>query len=442
MDGSSREGGLGDEERQGDFVDTSNQPPPAADTEGPPDFLDENATEQPGTFAGEEQPPPPPPPARVGDAPDFLDSEGTNNIPAEQPAEEAYIPSDDVEAGDAAQEMDFTIDGEGDEDKPEERDMDDDVEEIPFGEEGEFEKEDEDDMEVFEDEEESDEEDGQDVPLAGGDGTTTKRRKRRVIKNWRKTTKKEKEPSKAEKRRRRRACCILFCCCILILILILLLLFLVFKKDEEPDPVFDDDDEVGFVDDFFGFGDSLVPDNVQTTPFDPYVKGDCDFSDNFQPHVISQCECDGKVSIVADDIRELYGLLREKLMPELYSPEMGEWNEPITSCSARNQALLWLSSGDTRRAGDLVQRFLSVTAYVAMNGTKWDYQNLWLSDQNECLWLGLQCNSRFQIHSLALDTINIFGKVRCMLFVRFWLCVFLASFYINTLLTGCTLYLH
>lgn len=384
--------GLEEDERQGDLLDTA----------GDDDFPQQE--DAPATDLPAQEDP------VTNGSPDFLDTEGTSNMPAEEPAEEADIPSGEVEIDD--------------DDHPEERDLDYEEEEepdaIPFGDEGDFgyKDEDEDDVEYFDDEG-LDDGDGQDVPLTDADDGTgkPKRRRRRIIKSWRKSTKKEKrEPSKAEKRRRRRAFCILFCCCcLLILILILLLVFLVFNKDDGTKPAPNDDDQVNFVDDFFGFGDNLVPDNVQTTPFDPYVKGDCDFSDNYQPHVISQCQCDGKVTIVADDIRELYDLLRDKLMPELYSPEMGSWNEPITSCSARNQALLWLSSGDTRRAGDLVQRFITATAYVAMNGTKWDYQNLWLSDQNECLWLGLQCNSRFQIHSLALDTINIFGKVHFFL---------------------------
>ena len=301
-------------------------------------------------------------------------------------------------------------------------DNEDDDYSTPFQDEGGF--DDKEDVELFDDEDDDEDVEEDDVPLTGAvDGT--RKKKRRIFTKYKKKTTTEREPSKAEKRRRRRACCLLICCCLLILLIILLLIFLVFKEDDDPvnDGVPDDDGDDGFVDDFFGFGDGLVPDSVQTTPFDPYVKDDCDFSDNFQPHVLAQCICYGKVSIIADDIRELYTLLKTRLMPELYTEEGTMWDEPITSCDPRNQALLWLSSGDTRRSGDLVQRFLTSTAYIAMNGTKWDYQNLWLSDQNECLWIGLKCNKRFQIHSLALDTINIFGTVR-ICFVGWFVFVF------------------
>ena len=337
---------------------------------------------------------------------DLLDDEAgvldsapdTSNVPGEEEKEEIEDMND---IGEVDDDGNFK-----------ERGADDDDFSTPFQDEGGF--DDKEDPELFDDEDDDDEVDDDEVPLAAAvDGK--KKKKRQIFTKYKKKRTTEREPSKAEKRRRRRAFCLLICCCLLILLIILLLIFLVFKKDDDPgnDPrVADDDGDDGFVDDFFGFGDGLVPDNVQTTPFDDYVKDDCDFSDNFQPHVLAQCICYGKVSIIADDIRELYTLLKTRLMPELYTEEGTMWDEPITSCDARNQALLWLSSGDTRRSGDLVQRFLTSTAYIAMNGTKWDYQNLWLSEQNECLWLGLQCNKRFQIHSLALDTINIFGTVR------------------------------
>lgn len=284
---------------------------------------------------------------------------------------------------------------------------DDEFEPTPFEDVGDFDKEDiEEDEWVDEDDEEDEEE-----PLAKDDKTSSK--KKRLIWKMKKKSKKKKEPkplSDAEKRRRRRALCLLICCCLLIIIILILIFVLVFGNKEEPPPVEDDDDD-GFMDDFFGFGNDLVDDSIQTTPLDPYVKGDCDFSDNIQPHVISQCQCDGRITIVAEDIRNLHAHLKEKLMPELYR-EFGGYNVPITSCDPKNQALIWLSSGDTRRAGDLVQRYLTAMAFISMNGTKWDYQNLWLSDHNECMWYGLQCNKRYQVHSVALDTMNIFGNVR------------------------------
>lgn len=165
--------------------------------------------------------------------------------------------------------------------------------------------------------------------------------------------------------------------------------------------------------DYFGAFEDLVSTEILNTPFDPYVRGDCDFSDNFQPHVLLQCECYSTMSIVADDTLELYVRLRSTMASELYGGEKA-WNttdEPATSCSPRNQALLWLASGDTRRSGDLAQRFIATMLYVSLNGTQWDDSSRWLSDANECLWLGLECNEQFQITGFALERVNAYGQV-------------------------------
>ena len=179
----------------------------------------------------------------------------------------------------------------------------------------------------------------------------------------------------------------------------------------------DSDIDVNNTDYTFGMYDDLVADNVVTTPLDPYRKDLCDFFDSYQPHIINQCQCNGQVTLVQEDILDMYNQLKTDLMPKLYN---GTWEIPVTSCDPQNQALLWLSSGDTRSRGDLVQRYLLTSIYIAMSGTDWDFQNLWLSDQNECLWQGLQCNDMFQIDSIALDTVNAYGTVRyCPLCFRF-----------------------
>jgi hypothetical protein len=159
----------------------------------------------------------------------------------------------------------------------------------------------------------------------------------------------------------------------------------------------------------FGMYDDLVEDSVVTTPLDPYRKDLCDFSDSYQPHIINQCQCTGQITIVQEDILDMYNQLKTDLVPNVYN---GAWEIPVTSCDPRNQALLWLSSGDTRSGGDLVQRYLLTSIYIALNGTDWDFQNLWLSDQNECLWEGLECNEMFQIDSISLDAVNAYGAVR------------------------------
>lgn len=158
-------------------------------------------------------------------------------------------------------------------------------------------------------------------------------------------------------------------------------------------------------------GDALG--DITTTPLDEYIKGECDFSGQVQPHILSQCECTESVSILAQDIQDLYQRLVQDLVPLYYSPE--EWQQQvtsITSCDPRNQALLWLSSGDTRRSGNVGQRFVVASLYVEMHGTDWDYRELWLSDHNECQWQHLQCNDKYQINSFVIETANLFGTVR------------------------------
>jgi len=147
---------------------------------------------------------------------------------------------------------------------------------------------------------------------------------------------------------------------------------------------------------------------ITTTPMDPYIKDDCFFGDNIQPHVINQCECYQAIDVIADDITELYSQVRANINAEIYS---GTFTEPANSCDPINQALYWLSSGDTRDSGDLYQRYVMALTFIKMNGTDWDLNNLWLSDDSECIWFGLQCNSNFQLNIFALDTNNVHGSI-------------------------------
>jgi hypothetical protein len=69
----------------------------------------------------------------------------------------------------------------------------------------------------------------------------------------------------------------------------------------------------------------------------------------------------------------LYLEIREDINQKIYD---GQYDPPINSCDATNQALYWLSSGITRDAGDLYQRFVAVLTFIQMNGTSWDLNNL------------------------------------------------------------------
>lgn len=243
--------------------------------------------------------------------------------------------------------------------------------------------------------------------LKGDDELKKKKKRRRLILLKRKKKKREQERKKLheeeDKERRRRCCWLLLCllCCLLLLLLIALGIYFGLKDDEES---FDDDGE--FIDDDFVQDKPYM--GRMTTPMDPYVKDDCYFGDNIQPHVINQCECYQAIDVIANDTMELYHEIRVDINNEIYS---GEFDDPITSCDPINQALYWLSSGNTRDAGDLYQRFVMALTFIKMNGTSWDLQNLWLSDDSECIWYGLQCNGNFQLNNFALDTNNVHGSM-------------------------------
>jgi len=216
-----------------------------------------------------------------------------------------------------------------------------------------------------------------------GDDELKKKKKRRLILLRRKKKKRDaerKDQERQEDRDRRRRCCwLLLCllCCLLLLLGIILGIIYGLQDDEDNF----DDDALFFDDDFVE--EPRPYQGITTTPMDPYLKDDCYFGDNIQPHVINQCECYQAIDVMANDIRELYQVIREDINEEIYD---GHYNDPDTSCDPINQALYWLSSGDTRDAGDLYQRFVMALTFIKMNGTSWDLGNLWLSDDSECIW--------------------------------------------------------
>lgn len=237
------------------------------------------------------------------------------------------------------------------------------------------------------------------APIEGENPDERRERRRRIRRQ-----RHEEVVKRAERRRRRRrwcwlCCCI--CCCLLLLLLLIAAITRFWEDDSDPEPVLIDDDHNTFDDDFELF---KPYEGIRTTPMDPYREDDCYFEDQVFPHMTQQCECTGNVTVVPDDVIDMWYQVREDISEEFYE---GDYDEPWWSCENSNQALVWLSSGDTRDSGDLYQRYTSAVSFVQLNGTVWDMSNYWLSDNNECLWLGIQCNGRFQMNSLALDTNNI-----------------------------------
>lgn len=224
----------------------------------------------------------------------------------------------------------------------------------------------------------------------------------------------EDEEERRRRARRRRAwcCCLILLCCLLILI-ILLIVFLLTMKDNDtvedtPAPTFapfvDETD-----DDYYYDDDIILAPGVTTTEMAP-VDNNCDFDD--QPgfaNVWDQCNCDGEITVIPDDVGQMRQLIIDRMFFKFYD---ADHTLPANSCDPANMALIWLAAGDNRDAGEPRQRFALATSYFGLNGTIWDYDDEWLGELNECLWLGVQCNNRDTVNSFALDTNNIFGLVR------------------------------
>lgn len=221
---------------------------------------------------------------------------------------------------------------------------------------------------------------------------------------------KRREPPTSEQPVRRRRwlawCCAICCCLLLLLLLLALLLAAKFIWKDSNDDLFGGDGQGDDEDD--GWSPYNPFRGITTTPFDPYVRDDCYFDDNYQPHVIAQCQCYNEVKVVANDTMELYWKVRDEVDTEIYG---GHYDQDPYSCAPSNQALIWLSSGDMRDGGDLYQRYLLALMFIQTNGTSWDQLNLWMEDQSECLWFGSQCNGNFRLNNLALDMNNVMGSL-------------------------------
>ena len=208
-------------------------------------------------------------------------------------------------------------------------------------------------------------------------------------------------------------------CCLLILIILLIIFLLVLQRDDSADqtdpptfaPFIDDTD-----DDYFYDDDIILAPGVVTAPMDnpPRGKIDCrdyqqgaDGPDGYQ-NVFIQCACWESITTVPEDVQQMRDLILDRVGEKFYDD-----NEtiPLNSCDPRNLALIWLASGDNRDAGEPRQRYALALSFFQLNGTIWDFTDGWMTDLNECLWMGVQCNNRDTVNSFALDTNNIFGPV-------------------------------
>jgi hypothetical protein len=147
-----------------------------------------------------------------------------------------------------------------------------------------------------------------------------------------------------------------------------------------------------------------------TTRFDQFTNS-CDFEGLSQPNFIDQCACGDSVDIIASDVQSRWDDLMTNFMPTVYL----NWNEPVSSCSAENQALLWLSSG-INNGGEIsnllrLQRYALALLYIQQKGTDWRSSTNWMTEIDICDWEGVQCDGNSYVQFLTLDRNRLAGQV-------------------------------
>jgi hypothetical protein len=167
-------------------------------------------------------------------------------------------------------------------------------------------------------------------------------------------------------------------------------------------------------DDFYYDDDIILAPGVITTPMAPFNRDNCEITEGIAfageyRNILDQCACGQEIVDMPPDVRDLRDLIIERVAPKFYGEN---FTIPWTSCEPANMAAVWLASGDNRDAGEPRQRYASALTYYQLNGTVWDYMDGRMTPLNECLWMGLQCNNRDAVNSMALDTNNLFGPVR------------------------------
>ncbi|VEU41378.1 unnamed protein product [Pseudo-nitzschia multistriata] len=152
-----------------------------------------------------------------------------------------------------------------------------------------------------------------------------------------------------------------------------------------------------------------APSVAVSTRFDP-IQGDCNFDVNdSNPNPIDQCNCLGEISIIESDIRERYFYNLEAFIPAYFR----EYDDDISSCSPRNQALVWISSGDdTELSTDQrAEKFALAAVFASLGGTQWKKSRNWLSYKSVCTWFGVKCDQGQPdyVTQLVLDDNNLIG---------------------------------
>jgi hypothetical protein len=145
-----------------------------------------------------------------------------------------------------------------------------------------------------------------------------------------------------------------------------------------------------------------------STSFNDVQGGECNFDDVSNPNPIDQCICFGEIAIIETDIRERYRYNLESFVETYYE----NYDDDISSCSPRNQALVWISSGDDAEltTTQRIQRFALATIFASLGGTQWNNSENWLIYDDSCTWFGVACSEGVATE-LVLDGNNLVGMV-------------------------------
>jgi hypothetical protein len=131
-----------------------------------------------------------------------------------------------------------------------------------------------------------------------------------------------------------------------------------------------------------------------------------------QPNVLDQCACFGTVDFIASDVRARWtDLVENFIVPTVYP----DWNEDISSCTPKNRALLWMSSG-IFNGGEIsnllkLQRYSLALLYTEQQGMNWRSSSNWMSELDVCVWEGVECNGDSYVQFLDLSRNRLAGQV-------------------------------
>jgi hypothetical protein len=149
-----------------------------------------------------------------------------------------------------------------------------------------------------------------------------------------------------------------------------------------------------------------------SSEWDP-VQGNCDLAAVRNPNPLDQCDCFGSIREIPRDIQERYFYNRESFISDLYE----NYSDGIRSCNPRNQALVWVSSGndESLTVEERMEKYALATIFASLAGTQWSNREDWLSYGDPCNWFGVGCTSAGLVVNLLIPDNNAEGLVRSML---------------------------